>query len=204
MYRARLPRTKTLSPHPAAVYTGTIEVDGRTIELDSWRGMVGHNWGAEHAERWIWMHGIGFDGHGDDTWLDVAIGRVKVGPVTTPWIANGALSLGGVRHRLGGLERTRSTRVNEKPTRCDFQLPGDGLTLRGTAGSDAKNFVGWVYADPDGPEHNTVNCSISHMELTVVRDAAPDLVLTTRAGASYELGMRETDHGIPVQPYPDG
>ena len=23
-------------------------------------------------------------------------------------------------------------------------------------------------------------------------------------GAAYEIGMRQTDHGIPVQPYPDG
>ena len=30
----------------------------------------------------------------------------------------------------------------------------------------------------------------------------PDLTLA--AGAAYECGMRETDHGIPVQPYPDG
>ena len=42
------------------------------------------------------------------------------------------------------------------------------------------------------------------MELTVSRDGQADLVLSTRAGASYELGMRETDHGIPIQPFPDG
>ena len=205
MYRARVPRTKTLSPHPAAFYSGTVNVNGRTIELDRWPGMVGHNWGAEHAERWVWMHGIGFEGFSETgTWIDVAIGRVKLGPVTTPWIANGSLSLGGVRHRLGGVERTRSTRVNEKPTRCDFQLPGDAVTVRGTVGSDAKNFVGWVYADPDGSEHNTVNCSISDMELTVSRPSEPDVVLLTRMGASYELGMRESDHGIPLQPFPDG
>ena len=34
--------------------------------------MVGHNWGAEHAERWIWLHGLTEDGD----WLDAAIGKV--------------------------------------------------------------------------------------------------------------------------------
>jgi hypothetical protein len=24
-------------------------------------GMVGHNWGGEHAERWIWLHGLDFE-----------------------------------------------------------------------------------------------------------------------------------------------
>ena len=32
--------------------------DGREIPVDGWRGMVGHNWGAQHAERWIWLHGL--------------------------------------------------------------------------------------------------------------------------------------------------
>jgi hypothetical protein len=204
MYTAKLPRTKTLSPAPAALYSGTVTVGERTIELDSWPGMVGHNWGAEHAERWVWMHGIGFVGRQEDTWIDVAVGRVKVGPLTTPWIGNGSISIDGARHRLGGIEKTRGIRVNEHPSRCDFLIPGDGLSVRGRVESDVKNFVGWVYADPSGPEHNTVNCSIADMELTVSRSGEPDVVLATRAGATYELGMRETDHGIPLQPYGDG
>ena len=60
MYRAPIPRTKLLSPHPGARFSGRAEVDGHAVELDGWRGMVGHNWGAQHAERWIWMHGAGF------------------------------------------------------------------------------------------------------------------------------------------------
>ncbi len=61
LYRAPLPRTKLTSPAPAARFEGTLELPGRTLALDGWRGMVGHNWGAQHAERWIWLHGIGFD-----------------------------------------------------------------------------------------------------------------------------------------------
>jgi hypothetical protein len=66
-----------------------------------------------------------------------------------------------------------------------------------------ERFVGWVYSDPDGGEHNTVNCSIARMELTVDREGRDPLRLTTATGAAYELGMRETDHGIPIQPFPD-
>jgi hypothetical protein len=29
-------------------------------------------------------------------------------------------------------------------------------------------------------------------------------VLTSDHGGCYELGVRETDHGVPVQPFPDG
>ncbi len=134
--------------------------------------MVGHNWGAEHAERWVWMHAIGFEGQPESTWLDVAIGRVKVGPLTTPWIASGAVSIDGERHALGGAERVRSTHIRESPTGCEFSLPGNEMAVRGTIGADARNFVGWVYADPGGSEHNTVNCSIADMQLTVSRKGA--------------------------------
>lgn len=204
MYRAPLPKTKLLSPFPAARFSGAVKVGDRRVELESWPGMVGHNWGALHAERWIWMHGAGFDGRGQDTWLDAAIGRIKLGPATTPWIANGALSIDGERHQLGGIERVRATQIAESPEGCDFTLPGKGITVRGRVGAEREDFVGWVYADPDGSEHNTVNCSVSDMTLTVERDGQPRLTLQAIDGAAYELGMREKDHGMPLQPFPDG
>jgi hypothetical protein len=203
MYRAPLPRTKLLSPYPDARFSGRVEAGGRTVDLGGWRGMVGHNWGAQHAERWIWLQGAGFDGH-DDAWLDAALGRIEVGRWTTPWIANGVLALDGRRHRLGGLGSARRTEVSERPDGATFTLPGRNVTVQGQVGADRKDFVGWIYADPDGSEHNTVNCSIADLVLTVSRPAEPPLTLQLASGAVYELGMRETDHGIAIQPFPDG
>jgi hypothetical protein len=202
MYTSPLPRTKLLSPAPAARFEGRLSVDGREITLDNWGGMVGHNWGAQHAERWIWLHGLAFEGASDATWFDAAIGRVKLGPVTTPWIGNGALSLDGERIALGG--PGKRTAVHERPERCEFKLRGKGITVRGSVEAPAKDFVGWIYADPDGSEHNTVNCSVADMSLTVERDGRPPLELRVAGGAAYELGMRERDHGIEVQPFRDG
>jgi hypothetical protein len=203
MYSAPVPRTKTLSPHPSTTFSGEVRVGDRSIVLDGWPGMVGHNWGAEHAERWIWTDGLGFEGR-PDAYLDAAIGRIKLGRWTTPWIGNACLSLDGSVHRLGGPGRVRSTVVNETPSGAQFVLPGDGVTVRGTVRAAPERFVGWVYADPDGPEHNTVNCSIATMKLTVERDGQPPVELATEHGATYELGMRETDHGVPLQPFADG
>jgi hypothetical protein len=205
MYRAPIPRTKLLTPYPGARFSGYVNLDGERVELEGWPGMVGHNWGSQHAERWIWVHGARFEGDsGSASWLDVALGRIKLGPVTTPWIANGGLSLDGVRHRLGGPERAPATEVRESPERCELVLPGKGITVQAEVGSAPKNFVGWVYADPDGSEHHTVNCSISDMTLTVSRPGMPPLTLKLAGGAAYELGMRERDHGVPIQPFPDG
>jgi hypothetical protein len=100
LYRAPLPRTKLTSPSPLASFSGELSLSGdRRLALDGWRGMVGHNWGAEHAERWIWLHGVDFEG-APEAWLDVALGRIRVAGRLTPWVANGMLSLDGRRVRL--------------------------------------------------------------------------------------------------------
>jgi hypothetical protein len=204
MYRAPLPRTKLTSPAPAATFEGTVELADRTLNLQGWRGMVGHNWGAEHAERWIWLHGIDF-AQTPDAWIDVAIGRVKVGRWTTPWVANGVLSLEGKRVPLGGLG-ARGVLVAETSKRCRLALPGpDGFTLDAHIDTPEGAIAGWAYADPDGSQHDVSNCSIAALTLTFRRPGStPARTLSTAYGAAYELGMREHDHGIPIAPFPDG
>jgi hypothetical protein len=165
--------------------------------------MIGHNWGGEHAERWTWIHGADFEGR-PDARFDWAAGRIKIGPWTTPWVGNGFLVLDGERHRLGGLDKVRSTAIEDSPTACGFEMTGDGIEVRGRVSADAKHVVGWVYADPDGGEHNTLNSSIADLELTVEREGREPEELRVSGGAAYEIGMRETDHGIPIQPYADG
>lgn len=202
LYRARLPRTKLLSPYPDSRFAGRLTIGGRTVELDSWPGMVGHNWGSEHAERWSWIQANDFGD--DEAVFDAALGRLAIGSLTTPWIGNALLALDGETHRLGGVQRTRSTRMRERPTECAFELSGRRVRVRGRVSSQARNFVAWVYADPVGPEHHTANCSIADLELIVERRGLEPLRLECAGGAAYELGMRETDHGLPVQPAADG
>jgi hypothetical protein len=204
LYGAKLPKTKFLSPYPNAVFEGTIGMDGESVDVDGWRGMVGHNWGAEHAERWVWVQGAGFEGRDAEDYFDMALGQIKLAGLTTPWVGNGMLALDGVEHRLGGFERIPSTRVAESPTGARFELKGKGVKLRGRVAAERKDIVAWVYADPVGPEHNTLNCSISDLELDVEVDGRPVERLTVSGAAAYELGTRDRDHGIPVQPYPDG
>lgn len=203
MYRAPLPRTKLTSPLPAARFEGSVELDGRSIQVVDWPGMVGHNWGTEHAERWIWLHGVAFE-DAPGAWLDVAIGRLLLGGRLTPWVANGALSLDGERLRVGGLGR-RGLMVSETPARCRLTLPGaDGLVMEAHVSSPVESIAGWRYADPDGGEHEVANCSVAALDLLVRRHGAPSRTLRTHHGAAYELGMREHDPGVTIAPFSDG
>jgi hypothetical protein len=200
MYRAPLPRTKPVSLHPSARFDGALTIADRRVDLAGWPGMVGHNWGTQHAERWIWLHGMGFPG---DTWLDAVLARIKVAGRLTPWLASGAFSLNGKRFRLGG--PFRRVRATETPNRLDFALPGaTGLTVTGSVHAPPERFVGWRYADPDGSEHHTVNCSIADLDLSVSRHGESPVELSAHGLAAYELGMRERPDGITIQPFPDG
>jgi hypothetical protein len=203
LYEAPVPKTKFVAPYPDATFSGRLRIDGEEVALEGWPGMIGHNWGSEHAERWVWLEGTGFDDCAD-TYFDAGAARVKIGRRTTPWLPSGMLVLDGVAHRLGGIGKIGSASIEPSPTGCEFTLPGRDIVVRGHVSAPQKDFVGWIYADPKGPEHNTINCSVSDLELTVERPAASPRKLSLAAGAAYEFGMRETDHGIPIQPYPDG
>jgi hypothetical protein len=182
------PHSTVLAPAPSTPLSPAV----RTIELDGWRGMVGHNWGAEHAERWIWLHGTGFR-EDPDAWLDVALGRVRVAGRTTPWVANGALRLDGERHRLGGLG-ARGLLVAESPERCVLSLPGaGGLVAEAHVQAPPAALAGWRYADPGGAGHDVSNCSIAALTLTVRRPGRPARTLRTAHGAAYELGQPARD-----------
>jgi hypothetical protein len=203
LYKAPLPRTKLTSPAPAATFAGTVELPDRRLSLDGWKGMVGHNWGSEHAERWIWLHGIGF-AEDHSAWLDVALGRVLVAGRLMPWMASGAISFEGRMRRLGGLG-ARGLKVAESAARCSLSIPGEArLRVEAHVDTPQKASAGWRYADPDGGEHDVVNCSVAVLALNVRPHGAAAQTLHTSHGAAYELGMREHDHGVGLAPFSDG
>jgi hypothetical protein len=200
MYSAPLPKTKLESPRPHVAVSGQVTFGGEVFELDGWPGMIGHNWGAQHAERWIWLHGVLFEDRPDD-WLDIALGRIRVGRVLTPWVANGVISLNGERIRIGGLGAR--LHANEGPSHLDLNLHGHDARLRLTVHSNRPQTVVWRYADPDGGEHHVANCSIAELEAVVIPRDGPAATLRTAYGGTYELGAREVPANLPVQPFPD-
>jgi hypothetical protein len=214
LYRTPLPRTKPTSPLPAARFDGKIELPGRTLQVDGWRGMVGHNWGSEHAARWIWLHGIDFR-EDANAWLDVALGRVLLAGRLTPWVANGAICIDGRRLRLGGLG-ARGLKVAESPARCSLSLPGErGLLVEAHVDTVPNCIARWRYSDPrdrpdtgdagldtaanskhdgeldtaSGGEHDVSNCSVAALALNVRAPGEAAIALHSAHGGAYELGV---------------
>ncbi|MCW3015655.1 MAG: hypothetical protein JWO02_2747 [Solirubrobacterales bacterium] len=202
MYGWPVPRAKPVSIHPATTLHGELEVGGQRIDLEGWRGCVGHNWGPEHTPEWVWMQAIGFD-EDAGAWLDCAFGRVRLGPVLTPWLGSGWLHLDGTRHKLGDARGLIATRVDPHAGGCTFRLAGSGLTVTGTVDAPTPASIAWRYSDPADTERLVVHCSIAGLQLRVTGAGGAPRVLTLVDGAGYEHGSRRPTAGVVVAPFTD-
>ena len=144
LYRLPLPKTKLVAPVPDGVISGRVVVDGVVVDVVGWRATVGHNWGREHAEKWVWLHAAGFSDE-PEAWLELALARVRVGGALSPWIANGAVFVGGRRFRLGGLGHVPGVRVVAAPGRLEAIVPGKGVEVRVAAHADLDQTVNFTY-----------------------------------------------------------
>jgi len=201
LYRFPLPKTKPISPVPLGDFSGKVSFGDREIDVTGWQGTVGHNWGTEHAERWIWLHGSSF-AEDPEAWIDLVMGRLKIAGRLLPWAVNGAIHSGGVTRRVGGLFAS-GVEIRETALRLEASLPVEGKgSLDLEVDSPPNLTVGWQYgdpADPDGEFHEVANCSAARMTASLsLPGEGGKGSLTTGFGAVFELGMTETDHGIPV------
>ena len=187
MYRARLPRTKLVSPLPAATVDGQLTVNGRSVDVAGWRGVVGHNWGELHAQRWVWMQGVVGAGPHAGSWLDVVAARIRVAGVLVPWTAFGAICLDGRRIALGGLGRRLA--VSASRTTCELAMSGHGVKVSATVSAAAGALVSWDYFDPSGTRHPVSNCPVSDLWLRVERRGQKPLELRLPGSAVYEYGQ---------------
>jgi hypothetical protein len=75
----------------ALVPHGTVAGSFDEHDLTGWSAVVGHNWGAEHAVAWEWLHGVS----GDD-WFD----QLRVRPFPrAPWLTLATTCLDGRRRQ---------------------------------------------------------------------------------------------------------
>jgi hypothetical protein len=184
LYDRRVPRSNAAALIPAAVASGRLVVDGAELEVDGWEAMVGHNWGSEHPHRWCWIHagGLGEDGRG---WLDLALVRIRIGPLLTPWIASGAIELDGAHYVPAPLRRVTCDRDADVTT-VGVPLSGEAavtLELR----APRENTVTWDYASPRGLGRVVDNSLVADARIAV-QTTGGTRALTVSGCAAVEHG----------------
>jgi len=200
LYRAPIPRTKLEATVPDGLISGTVEIDGQPVAVSEWRGTVGHNWGSEHADSWVWLHAADFGAEADG-WLELVLARVRIGAALSPWLAAGALRARGERFWLGGFGRR--PQVDARPDRLAARIPSPAgwLELRVTTADD--DAVAVSYTDPSGGSRRVRHAALAAVELTWHPRASGDITLTTSRGA-YEYGARHGMDHVELEGLPEG
>jgi hypothetical protein len=199
LLRAPLPRTKLEASVPDGWVTGTLGIDGGTVDVSGWRGTVGHNWGSEHADSWMWLHAD--FGAAPGGWLELVLARIRIGRARLPWTAMGALSLDGERIPLGGLGRR--PRVDGQPGRLSADIPSPGARLRLTVTTSDDDAVAVCYSDPSGGTRVVRHAPLAGVELTLRRPGDREATLSSSRGA-YEYGTSQSTDEITPGPLPEG
>lgn len=201
MYRGPFPRSKTLTPAPDTRVSGRVEAFGETWELASWRGAQGHNWGKSHAEAYGWVHANALTRSGggpvlEQTWLEALSGRVRIGPLVTPYLSVAGFSLEGRLFRFDGPRALLSRQVAIDGRSYRFSLRQGGATLSVELGAEPAQFAGLRYEDPDGRSLSCLNCKLARARVTFSYEGLREQLVTDQA--ALELGTRRGDHGVPI------
>lgn len=195
LYDGGFPKAKSLVSRPSVHFSGHLRVDGETLEIERWPGSQNHNWGRQHTDRYAWGQVAGFDGH-EDSFLEAASAKLRVGPWWTPWITPLVLRRRGRDHRLNGLWRSLRARASLQDFEWRFDSADDVLRVQGQVSARAADFVGLRYANPPGGIKHCLNSKIAHCELQLeyADGGARETLVSDRC--AFEILTDPSDHGV--------
>ena len=200
LYRARLPKAKSLVGLPFATYDGVLTVDGNSVAVDGWVGSQNHNWGSRHTDHYAWGQVAGFDNH-PDSFLEVATARLKLGPFWTPPMTPIVLRHHGREIVLNRIRQTLRTKASLRYFNWSFAAESDDLRITGTIEAPRESFVGLRYYNPPGGVKTCLNSKIASCEvqLTPKGHAGATETLVTRHRAAFEILTDDSAHGIDIR-----
>lgn len=200
MYELKLPKAKLLTPYPDSRFSGWLTVNGERWECDYWKGMQGHNWGVRHTDHYLWLQCSAFDGL-DDTFLEGASAKLKLGPVTTPYLTFFCLTYRGQQIHFNQLTRLLSNKCQFTYFTWRFEATSGDWRLEGEVDAPRSAFVGLHYENPDGSLVDCLNSKIANCRAILYRkvgDAVEVVAELNSERAAFEILTDAGDHGIPI------
>ncbi len=196
LYRGGFPKKKILTPAPNLVFDGDVTIGERTINVATWVGLRGHNWGSEHAYSYSYGGCNMWDDGATGRAVDGFTARVKIGGRLTPWLS--ALVFRGTGGDGEPIEHNRlrdmySRGAVVEPTH--WKLPYRDLALE--MNGETKEYAGLRYHHPDGRESYCYNTKFAAVTLTAGRHR-----FTSNAG-EHEVLYPEPLPSIALHPAAD-
>ena len=197
MYEGGFPKAKAVVGTPNAVYTGSLLVDEKAVEVDGWVGSQNHNWGSRHTDRYAWGQVAGFDGE-PDACLECSTARVRLGPLWTPWLTLVVLRADGQEFALNSLPQAVRAYGRFEYFCWRFDSRAAGVRLHGQIEAPASVFAGLRYDNPPGGYKTCLNTKLAACQLTLERPGYPPRAFRTEHRAAFEILTDDRDHGVPV------
>ncbi|MBM4346437.1 MAG: hypothetical protein FJ100_23925 [Deltaproteobacteria bacterium] len=191
LLRTGFPRSKLLTPCPAATFSGTFWWDDHCIRVDGWRGMQGHNWGREHAAEYAWGQCLFDDAPDGPVMAEAVTARLRVAGRLTPPISGLVVRQGGRQWRFDALVDLwrQEAQVGERDWTLRMRGPDGAAELR-LDGGDAP-FACLGYGNPDGTTRYCWNTKLARAELRVEpRNGRPFSCASAHGGALELLRPR--------------
>ncbi len=197
LYLLPFPRTKVEVPVPLGLAAGRIESGEGTWQLSGWPATVGHNWGVEHADRWIWLHAAAL---GPLRWLDLVLARARIGSGLTPWLAAGGAGTASGRVLLGGLRR-RPVVEAAAAGGVELRLPTSAGELAISVHAGQARTVGVTYRDPRHGSRQVAHTGLARARLELTgHDGSPRI--SASGVAALEVATSDSWHGLPITDLP--
>ncbi len=198
---ARLPKllsfipleTHSTHPHAEAKVHGWIELDGRRLPVDGGMLTQMHIWGTQRVEflRWAWAPR--FEGHGEDTELELTAVATKSG---APHLCALWARIGDVLFDHSGLAKSaRANAQSLRPGVLHHVAVNGGRRLVVRVWAPPETFAGWDYRKVGGGQLHVAQTNLATVELELYRRAGlgwrPDRRLISTCGALEFHGVED-------------
>lgn len=196
MLTAPFPKSKLVSPVPAARFEGTVDCFGQRWEVSDWLGMQGHNWGKEHAPEYAWGQCV-FPGE-VPTMVEGFTGRIRLGNRLSPRLSALVVRRGEREYRFDTIVDVWRQEATITDQRWTLRMRGrDGeARLRMDAAGRPMACLG--YANPDGRLSYCFNSKLADTLLEVSPRGEPAFHCQSPHGGALELLRSEPNPAFPV------
>ncbi|MBW1811337.1 MAG: hypothetical protein JRJ87_24325 [Deltaproteobacteria bacterium] len=199
MYTMKFPKTKVLSPHQNARFSGTFTVDGRKITLEDVPGQQEHLWGTKHGLRWAWGHCNAFKEDPQAVWegLDA---QIKLGPIKSPHLKVFYVRAFGREYLFNSIPKWLLNKSSWELCHWDFEAHNDQIRIVGQVSCRPEEMVGVTYTDPDSELLWCNNTKVASIKLKLYGPGGTPMgELTSKNAAAAEYVDRKTYPQVPIQ-----
>ncbi len=201
LYETKLPAAKSVVGSPLSRFTGTLEVDGETINIENWLGSQNHNWGTKHTDEYAWGQVSGFD-NDQDIFLELITARVKIGPkflgLRSPWMTLAVLRVDGEEFAFNSIVQSLKAHAHYEQFAWSFRSQTRNCTIEGTIAASPQAFVALPYRNPPGGQKLCLNSKIAACTLQFQKSGQPPRKLVAQNRAAFEILTTDNQHDVPV------